>query len=61
MKLYFKKVGEGKPLLILHGLFGIGDNWSTLSKAFAENGFCAYLIDQRNHGRSEHSFHGERS
>ena len=56
MKLYFKKVGEGKPLLILHGLFGIGDNWSTLSKAFAENGFCAYLIDQRNHGRSEHSF-----
>lgn len=56
MKLYFKKVGEGKPLLILHGLFGLGDNWNTLSKSFAENGFCVYQIDQRNHGRSEHSF-----
>ena len=56
MKLYFKKIGEGKPLLILHGLFGLGDNWATLSKAFAENGFCVYQIDQRNHGRSEHSF-----
>ncbi len=56
MKVYFKKVGEGKPLLILHGLFGLGDNWNTLSKAFAENGFCVYQIDQRNHGRSEHSF-----
>jgi pimeloyl-ACP methyl ester carboxylesterase len=56
MKLYFKKVGEGKPLFILHGLFGLGDNWSTLSKAFAEQGFGVYLIDQRNHGRSEHSF-----
>ena len=56
MKVYFKKVGEGKPLIILHGLFGLGDNWSTLAKKFAENGFCVYLIDQRNHGRSEHSF-----
>jgi esterase len=56
MKLYFKKVGEGKPLLILHGLFGLGDNWNTLSKSFAENGFCVYQIDLRNHGRSEHSF-----
>ncbi len=56
MKLHFKKIGEGKPLLILHGLFGLGDNWATLSKAFALNGFCVYQIDQRNHGRSEHSF-----
>lgn len=56
MKLHFNKIGEGNPLLILHGLFGLGDNWATLSKAFAQNGFCVYQIDQRNHGRSEHSF-----
>lgn len=56
MKLHFKKSGEGKPLLILHGLFGLGDNWATLSKAFAQEGFCVYQIDQRNHGRSLHSF-----
>jgi esterase len=56
MKLYFKKIGEGKPLFILHGLFGLGDNWATISKSYAENGFCCYLIDLRNHGRSPHSF-----
>ncbi len=55
MKLFFKKTGEGKPLIILHGLFGLGDNWATLSKSFSENGFCCYLVDQRNHGRSRHS------
>ena len=37
MKLNFKKIGEGKPLLILHGLFGSSDNWGTLGKKFAEN------------------------
>lgn len=55
MKLYFKKSGEGKPLLILHGLFGLSDNWATLSKEFAAKGFLTYVIDARNHGRSPHS------
>lgn len=54
--LYYKKTGDGLPLFILHGLFGLGDNWATLAKRYAENGFCCYLIDQRNHGRSFHSF-----
>ncbi len=55
MKLFFKKTGEGKPLIILHGLFGMGDNWASLSKIFSEKGFCCYLVDQRNHGKSPHS------
>jgi esterase len=55
MKLYFNKYGEGKPMLIFHGLFGSGDNWTTHAKKWAENGFCVYTIDQRNHGRSSHS------
>jgi esterase len=55
MKLFFRKVGEGKPLIILHGLFGLGDNWSTLAKSYADAGFSCYLVDQRNHGRSPHS------
>tara|TARA_B110000902_G_scaffold94382_1_gene111773 strand:+ start:1932 stop:2690 length:759 start_codon:yes stop_codon:yes gene_type:complete len=54
MKLSFKKIGEGKPLLILHGLFGSSDNWGTLGKKFAENN-TVYLVDLRNHGRSPHS------
>lgn len=54
MKLAFKKMGEGQPLIILHGLFGSSDNWQTLGKRFAED-FQVYLVDQRNHGRSPHS------
>lgn len=45
--------GEGKPLLILHGYFGMSDNWKTLGNQFSEN-YEVHLIDQRNHGRSFH-------
>jgi pimeloyl-ACP methyl ester carboxylesterase len=55
MKLFFKKSGEGRPLIILHGLFGMGDNWMTLSRKFIDNGFQVYGVDARNHGRSPHS------
>lgn len=44
--------GEGSPLLILHGFLGMSDNWKTLGKKYAENGFEVHLIDLRNHGRS---------
>lgn len=54
MKLNFKKLGEGKPLLILHGLFGSSNNWGSLGKRFSKNN-SVYLIDLRNHGRSPHS------
>ncbi|TXD47932.1 alpha/beta fold hydrolase [Polaribacter sp. IC073] len=43
--------GEGTPLLILHGYFGMSDNWKTLGNQFSED-FQVHLIDQRNHGRS---------
>jgi pimeloyl-ACP methyl ester carboxylesterase len=55
MKLYVKKTGDGdKALIILHGLFGMGDNWAGLAKAYSEKGFTVYLPDLRNHGRSPH-------
>jgi pimeloyl-ACP methyl ester carboxylesterase len=54
MKLAFKKMGSGDPLIILHGLFGSSDNWQTLGKEFAKD-FSVYLVDQRNHGKSPHS------
>lgn len=55
MQLAFRKYGSGRPLLILHGLFGQSDNWNTLAKRFGDNGFEVYAIDQRNHGLSPHS------
>jgi pimeloyl-ACP methyl ester carboxylesterase len=54
MKLHFRTLGEGAPLLILHGLFGSGDNWQSLAREYAEH-YKVYLIDARNHGRSPHS------
>jgi len=53
VKLHAHKRGKGKPLLILHGLFGSGDNWRTLSKQFARS-FDVHVLDLRNHGRSPH-------
>ena len=54
MKLYSKILGEGAPLVILHGLFGMSDNWQTLGRKWAED-FEVHLLDMRNHGRSPHS------
>jgi esterase len=54
MKLFFRQSGQGKPLIILHGLFGSSDNWFSLAKVFAEH-YTVYLVDQRNHGQSPQS------
>lgn len=53
MKLFYRELGQGQPLIILHGLFGSSDNWFSLSKIFAEH-FKVYVVDQRNHGLSPH-------
>ncbi|WP_299891693.1 alpha/beta fold hydrolase [uncultured Lacinutrix sp.] len=55
MQLYSNIIGQGQPFLILHGFLGMSDNWKTLGKQFAEDGFEMHLIDQRNHGRSFHN------
>lgn len=54
MKLYFRKMGKGEPVIILHGLLGASDNWLTIGKQLAES-YTVYLLDMRNHGRSPHS------
>lgn len=55
MILHSNIFGEGQPFIILHGFLGMGDNWKTLGRQFAESGFEVHLVDQRNHGRSFHS------
>jgi pimeloyl-ACP methyl ester carboxylesterase len=53
MKLFFRKLGEGTPIIILHGLLGASDNWFTIGKQLAESR-CVYIVDLRNHGQSPH-------
>ncbi len=54
MKLFYRKYGEGPPLIILHGLYGSSDNWVSVAKALNTK-YTVYLPDLRNHGRSPHS------
>ena len=46
--------GTGTPLIILHGYFGMGDNWRSHANKLKDN-FEVHVIDQRNHGKSFHS------
>jgi esterase len=39
------------PLVIIHGLFGSGGNFTTISKQLEQD---VYLLDMRNHGNSPH-------
>ncbi|WP_430906216.1 alpha/beta fold hydrolase [Maribacter sp. 2-571] len=54
-QLHSLVLGEGEPMIILHGFLGMSDNWKTLGRHYAENGLQVHLVDQRNHGRSFHS------
>lgn len=47
-----KILGQGSPLLILHGFLGMSDNWKTVGSKYADAGYEVHLIDQRNHGSS---------
>jgi pimeloyl-ACP methyl ester carboxylesterase len=54
MELNYKMYGQGIPVVILHGVFGMLDNWHHFAKQLSED-FWVTTLDQRNHGRSPHS------
>ncbi len=51
--LNYKSYGEGPAFVIMHGLFGMLDNWQTLARKWADR-YQVILVDLRNHGRSPH-------
>ena len=53
--LYSRIVGEGNPLLIIHGFIGMSDNWKSFGSLYAAEGFQVHMLDLRNHGKSFHS------
>jgi len=52
--LNHKIYGQGDPIIILHGLFGMLDNWQTVARKLAED-YMVILVDQRDHGKSNHT------
>ena len=51
MDLHHKVYGSGETVVILHGLFGMSDNWKTIARQLSDN-YSVVLIDLPNHGRS---------
>ena len=54
MKLFYRQYGSGDPIVILHGLFGLSDNWVSFARAISGS-FNVIVPDLRNHGQSPHS------
>ena len=54
LALHHEQFGEGPDLIILHGLFGSGNNWRSFAKNLSKD-FRISLLDLRNHGKSPHS------
>lgn len=54
MKLFVREFGSGKPVIVLHGLFGMSDNWVTFGRRLGETR-RVIIPDLRNHGQSPSS------
>lgn len=54
MILHALEAGEGKPIVLLHGLFGAARNLGAVQRALAPR-FRVIALDLRNHGSSPHT------
>ena len=52
--LNYRITGKGPYLIILHGMYGMSDNWMGIARNISEH-FSVVIPDMRNHGRSFHS------
>lgn len=51
LDLAFESIGDGPPLVVLHGLFGSGRNWRGVARQLATT-HRVWTVDLRNHGDS---------
>ena len=51
LNLHHTVSGQGPPVVLVHGLFGMGSNLGALARSLVED-FRVYSIDLPNHGRS---------
>jgi len=52
-QLNYKQLGEGKHIVLIHGLFGSLENLNMVAKSLSQH-YCVTSIDVRNHGNSFH-------
>jgi pimeloyl-ACP methyl ester carboxylesterase len=53
MRLNLVELGQGKPVVLLHGLFGAAQNWGAIQRRLAVR-YRVLALDLRNHGDSPH-------
>lgn len=51
-EIWFASIGEGQPVILLHGGLGHSGNWAHQVPAMVAAGYRAIVIDSRGHGRS---------
>lgn len=54
-KIHYDVLGEGKPVVLLHGFIGNGESWkrAPVRQALADAGFKVVTLDLRGNGRSD--------
>jgi pimeloyl-ACP methyl ester carboxylesterase len=51
IQMYYQILGQGEPLVMLHGFTGVGDDWQPFAKEL-EKRYRLIIPDMRGHGRS---------
>ena len=52
-RIHYMVAGQGKPLVLVHGLAGRSENWLALVPEFTRNGYQVYAVDLLGYGRSQ--------
>ena len=50
--LHYEDIGEGDPVVLLHGFTGIGADFEHIFPGGGPEGFRSIVVDLRGHGRS---------
>lgn len=53
--LRVKELGEGRPVILIHGWPLSADSWDPIMMKLAENGYRAIAYDRRGFGHSDHA------
>lgn len=54
----YKELGEGRPVILIHGWPLSADSWDPVMMALADNGMRAIAYDRRGFGASDHAKSG---
>jgi len=57
-KLYFKEMGQGRPVILIHGWPLNADSWDAIAVPLAEAGNRVIAYDRRGFGRSDQPWNG---